>query len=1021
MLEVKNISKVYRPKKGVPVRALDDVSLKFAETGMVFVLGKSGSGKSTLLNVLGGLDKCDSGEIIIKGKSSKDFSQGDFDSYRNTYLGFIFQEYNILDEFSVGANIGLALQLQGKKATNKEINRILEEVDLVGYGGRKPSELSGGQKQRVAIARALVKNPEIILADEPTGALDSNTGLQVFDTLKKLSKNKLVIVVTHDREFAEYYGDRVIEFKDGKIISDIEKYLAPSYRKNEHISIVDNKIISIKKGYKLTYEDIDMINHYIQHNDAIISVDNRANDDLKKFARIDTQGNKEAFKKTDESKITISKDKNFKLIKSRLPWKNSVRIGASGMKSKPFRLVITILLSVVAFTMAGLSDTMGAYNKYTTTTNSLIDSNINAYTLQKKIRIYNDDGDDYYTNDMLSTKEDIELLKEKTGSDFKGLYKPQNRSYNINNFLNTTSQPAYLYSGQMSGFFQINADELNRLGFSYEGTLPVDNSQIAVSEFIYKHFDNYGYRYENTAVEADNIKNQKDFLDLNPKVELNNQVYTITAIIDTNFDYDHFSALAQPIEEGLGSYFLINELNQTVLYGYHGMIFVKDGFVDDLISSEQSQGLYIGNNANLQISDSFSYETENMHSYVNYIHKLSDIKSDDVFFFDRSRTSLKDDEIIVSAETLVQMISNSIYNNGDEAPEWFNNYYYLNGFDEYLMDFISKNYPPDFVAEGTYWDYDDGVDKPYTLEYMNSLTPEKKYKLYYDYLILDAYKNEWADYTLNSLENDYKLLIISDAFNDGSVYSLTRQYNVDKQYIEYSNYNINVYAKERIPYNIAGIYFPAIYVDYYNSPVILNDQLYSILSVGNSGYFSFLITPMPSDKKDISKLVKFGYDNAFDDKFSFEMKNGVMATLSQVNSLIESLAKVFLYVGIGFAVFASLMLMNFISTSIAYKSKEIGILRAIGARSSDVFGIFFNESVIIALINFVFAAIATGSVVMIINRSLRTKYNLLITLLSFGLRQIGLMLIISLAVAFISSFLPVMRIARKKPVDAMKK
>ena len=127
------------------VRALDDVSLKFPKKGLVFILGKSGSGKSTLLNMLGGLDKLDSGEIIIKGKSSKDFKQADFDSYRNTYLGFIFQEYNILNEFSVGANIGLALKLQGKKATKEAINDILSQVDMLEYAQRKPNLLSGGQ------------------------------------------------------------------------------------------------------------------------------------------------------------------------------------------------------------------------------------------------------------------------------------------------------------------------------------------------------------------------------------------------------------------------------------------------------------------------------------------------------------------------------------------------------------------------------------------------------------------------------------------------------------------------------------------------------------------------------------------------------------------------------------------------------------------------------------------------------------------------------------------------------------
>ena len=224
MIEAKNLKKVYKTKKGVVVKALDDISVKLPDTGMVFILGKSGSGKSTLLNVLGGLDSFDSGEIIIKGTSAKAFKQSHYDSYRNTYIGFIFQEYNVLEELTVGANVALAIELQGRKPTDDEINKILKKVDLDGYGQRKPNELSGGQKQRVAIARALVKNPEIIMADEPTGALDSATGRQVFDTLKSLSKEKLILIVSHDREFSEQYADRIIELADGKIISDVKRH-----------------------------------------------------------------------------------------------------------------------------------------------------------------------------------------------------------------------------------------------------------------------------------------------------------------------------------------------------------------------------------------------------------------------------------------------------------------------------------------------------------------------------------------------------------------------------------------------------------------------------------------------------------------------------------------------------------------------------------------------------------------------------------------------------------------------------
>ena len=159
MLEISHLSKIYKNIRGKDVLALNDISLKFPETGMVFLLGKSGSGKSTLLNVCGGLDNPSAGEIIIKGKSSKSFTQADFDSYRNTYVGFIFQEYNILNEFTVYDNIALAIELQNKTVEHDKIIKLLKDVDLEGYEKRKPNTLSGGQKQRIAIARAYI-NPQ---------------------------------------------------------------------------------------------------------------------------------------------------------------------------------------------------------------------------------------------------------------------------------------------------------------------------------------------------------------------------------------------------------------------------------------------------------------------------------------------------------------------------------------------------------------------------------------------------------------------------------------------------------------------------------------------------------------------------------------------------------------------------------------------------------------------------------------------------------------------------------------------
>lgn len=220
MFSAIGLKKTYHPKHGPAVHALKGVSIDFGDTGMVFVLGKSGSGKSTLLHILGGLDYADEGELVLDGKSTKNFSFKDFDDFRNESVGFVFQEYNLLPTFNVRENLAVALELQGKAADAEKIASALRRVELEGMESRKPNELSGGQKQRVAIARALVKDPKIILADEPTGALDAATGNAILTLLKELSDRKLVIVVSHDREFAEKYGDRIIELADGEIVRD---------------------------------------------------------------------------------------------------------------------------------------------------------------------------------------------------------------------------------------------------------------------------------------------------------------------------------------------------------------------------------------------------------------------------------------------------------------------------------------------------------------------------------------------------------------------------------------------------------------------------------------------------------------------------------------------------------------------------------------------------------------------------------------------------------------------------------
>ena len=225
MLEIKKITKIYETS-GFKQKALDSVSINFRKNEFASILGPSGSGKTTLLNIIGGLDRYDSGDLVVNETSTKKYNDRDWDTYRNHRIGFVFQSYNLISHQTVLANVELALTLSGvsKNERIKRAKEVLKKVGLKNHINKLPSQLSGGQMQRVAIARALVNNPEILLADEPTGALDSETSKEVMNILKEVAKEKLVIMVTHNPELAMEYSNRIVNLKDGKIVDDTNPY-----------------------------------------------------------------------------------------------------------------------------------------------------------------------------------------------------------------------------------------------------------------------------------------------------------------------------------------------------------------------------------------------------------------------------------------------------------------------------------------------------------------------------------------------------------------------------------------------------------------------------------------------------------------------------------------------------------------------------------------------------------------------------------------------------------------------------
>lgn len=962
MLSVKNLVKIYKQKKAEPVRALDGVSIDFADTGLVFLLGKSGSGKSTLLNAIGGLDVFDEGEIIIKGKSSKEFSQSDFDSYRNTFIGFIFQEYNILENFSVEKNLALAIELQGKKPNKQEIHELLEQVDMVQYAKRKPNQLSGGQKQRVAIARALIKHPEIIMADEPTGALDSNTGKQVMETLKKLSKEKLVIIVSHDREFAEFYGDRIIELKDGKIISDVTKKEIEAQETSSGMKIIDNNILYIKKGQQISQDEmkklIVMINEQSKENDTFISFDEKANAELKKGASINDEGNREKFEQTQTEDVKLKQynPNSLKLIKSRLKFSDSLKMGASSLKNKVGKLIFTIILSFLAFTVFGVVDALSCWNRGESVYQAMemtgqknvvmkgMKKGIGMMAMPSNAAITQSDLDD------LNEKFPEYVVKPVIGVSYGYLY--------LNEYsLSETRNP--LYQNAISGMVSFSEEEFNKMEFEFVGSnsrLPEKKDEVCISKQMFKSI------VKRAEKDGDNsrIENFEQFTDAKPLL-ISNGDFKIN--LDGVNNYDGSLRVVGVIDDktDISKY---ENMNQDDL--------ANDWQLEEYLNSTLIRFLYVHPEA---------YEELLNDSYVDqYYYGYIGGKTNDYMWTQK-------DYFYGVNERMNYHIYNEEYNLS-ENHKWlrWDGWGYQKRSEADVIKEYGSNYQP-------YQEIDEAQRK---IIYQNNITYVKggfdsrfengKFKLgKNEILVSESY--------LNARFEDWQSKI-----DDGLKFQFCTEY-------------------EKLDTSILDLTIVGVFNNGNENEIIMADGDKKSLLDKLYGGYQMAVTRLNGTSTDAEFIQ---YLETWNERgFRMSVQNSSTAMLDMMEEILVMMTSVFVWVAVGFAVFAALLLMNFISTSINYKKREIGVLRALGARGSDIFGIFFNESSIIALINFALATIATFVGCGVINSIVISKLGLEIALLNVGIRQMLLILAVSWGSAFLSSLLPSLKISRKKPIDAI--
>lgn len=667
MLQLKNVKKAYKTKSG-EVFALNGVDLTFPSTGMVFITGKSGCGKTTLLNVIGGLDGVDQGEISIFGRSFSSFSQSEYDDYRNTFIGFIFQEYNLLPEFTVEKNIKIAMELQGSTLDKEELNSLLETVEISNLKNRKPNELSGGQRQRVAIARALIKKPHIIMADEPTGALDSNTGVQVFDILKKLSKDKLIIVVSHDQDFAEKYADRIIKLVDGQVVEDL------TYCENEiQFNVSDSKdSFLVRNGAELNQKEKDGLAKAIKDKKKVEIIENLSYREKKQTGEV----------------IPAVADGPVKFKKSKMKFKSSLALGVKSLGVKPLRLVFTILLSAIAFAVFGLFDTLANFSTIKVLGNLLKNSPYPSIVAYGQYIVDFDHGDAY---DIKLTTESIEDLENKTGYTVKGIYDFGDNTngfvrptYKIGEIANVSSVTGgNYYNNTINGILEFSEQEvssdgaINDFGYKlisgvyptltyYENQILDKNSyyNIAISSYL---ADSLFFYLNGTQLDGFAINKRDDLI--NKHITIKDMKFKIVGIMDCGEIPAKYDKIKTTTISDVETRMLVEDFNSYISSGAYKCIFVVDGFKEMYDSTNMRATLYNSGGLSWSIKQSDVRGRQAEPS----VYSVDDYNQDNVLLFsgqyeDGKKISLKDNEVIIHTDNLKILYCNqyeNVLNNED--------------------------------------------------------------------------------------------------------------------------------------------------------------------------------------------------------------------------------------------------------------------------------------------------------------------------------------------------------------------
>ncbi len=975
MLELIDVRKVYTTKAGDTI-ALKGVSIKFADKGMVFISGKSGCGKTTLLNSIGGLDKIDGGEIIVDGKKFSEFTPADYDSYRNTMVGFVFQEYNLLNEYSIEKNINIADELQGRKTDNDKLRELLKKFEIADYEKRKPNQLSGGQKQRVAIVRALIKNPKIILADEPTGALDSATGIQVMDLLKELSKEKLVIVVSHENSFAEKYADRIIRIVDGQVVEDVS---LSDVAVNDNVFDSEQEII-VKSGAKLNESETKTLVTAIEEKKKIRLTEKITVRQRKKTEKIEGKENQEPAV----------------FIKSRMKFKSIAGLGMKSLVVKPFRLIITILLSVIAFAVFGIFDSVASYNGERALSKLLSSGEYNS------VSIYNSyNGSSYDEASFKMSQSYLNKLNKDTGYSFRGIYeivdeeniRPNNYMerrdfFNKDHKLKQISAVSYTvvgreyYTQYVNGFVEfgwgdISNDGTTIKGYNYKiipnisdaeggnGFVPtypelMENDSglqgVGISKYLAESIRFWSKHNKDKKFNDIDVKNIEDLY--GQTLIINDVEYCISAIIDCGEVPEKYEKLKTVTTKDAPPA-LTQDFTTYLNSSCNLSVFVPNGFVEQYRAKNNRVVSYIGD-YNGAVYDCFIDGGDKMYNTPVFYNVNEFTNENTVMFNDDSEDgvapTLANNEVLISARN----IKNALFE----------------------KDLINGT-----VINQTELHFKTLEDPEKTSQDRRLAVKE----------ILNILKTNIDNF------NPVKKLVIKS----------TAEWDREKELLNKELKVVGVYFDVNIDRGYSRL-------DEEIEPIVLSTSGLKNLNVNtDQGIYSRAISTISTSKIGANKL-----SSMMSNQSGFKLvwyQNGILEILEDNSEFIGQFLDLFLYIAIAMITFSIFMLFNYISTSIVSKRQSIGVLRALGTGGKSIFLMFLLEGIAISLIGGLLASLTSYIACIFVNDYILEVMNLTIKFVLFGGRQIAIIVASSLATGFLASLIPIIRIVKEKPVALIRK